>query len=74
MTKVTEAIFSGGVLRPVEPLLLREQERVRLTVESIELASNGREAAIHRIVAGFDKLKLRIDGKLPTRDELHERG
>jgi predicted DNA-binding antitoxin AbrB/MazE fold protein len=35
MTRVTEAIFANGVLTPTEPLPLREQERVRITVESI---------------------------------------
>ena len=70
---VTNVVRHSGAER-CEITLSGCGERVRLTVESIELASNGREAAIHRIVAGFDKLKLRIDGKLPTRDELHERG
>lgn len=33
MTKTTEAIFDGEVLRPVEPLDLQPNTRVRLTIE-----------------------------------------
>lgn len=32
MTKSLEAIYQGGVLRPVEPLDLKENQRVRVTV------------------------------------------
>jgi len=33
MTKVTEAVYSSGVLKPTEDLGLREDQSVRLIVE-----------------------------------------
>jgi predicted DNA-binding antitoxin AbrB/MazE fold protein len=35
MAQITEAIFAGGVLRPVDTLSLRESQRVRLIVDPI---------------------------------------
>jgi predicted DNA-binding antitoxin AbrB/MazE fold protein len=72
MTRVTEAIFENGILRPTEPLPLREHQRVRITIDSEEPAPS-REEAKRLMIEGFDKMKLRSNGKLPTRDELHER-
>jgi predicted DNA-binding antitoxin AbrB/MazE fold protein len=77
MTKTTDAIFSNGLLRPLEPLPLREQERVRITVESVEpegTAVKGAAEARRSMIAGFDKMRLRTNGKPPSREELHERG
>ncbi len=74
MTRTTEAVYSNGVLKPAEPLPLREQERVRITVETVEQTGAGRSAAIARLVEGFSKLRLRTNGRLPPREELHERG
>jgi predicted DNA-binding antitoxin AbrB/MazE fold protein len=34
MPLIIEAIYENGVLRPVQPLPLREHEKVRLTVHS----------------------------------------
>ena len=33
MTLTTEAIYENGVLRPAQPLPLKEHEKVRITVE-----------------------------------------
>jgi predicted DNA-binding antitoxin AbrB/MazE fold protein len=33
MTITIDAIYENGVLRPVEPLALKEQEQVRVTIE-----------------------------------------
>ena len=39
MSLTVEAIYENGVLKPVEPLLLREQEHVRLVIHpSVSLA------------------------------------
>jgi predicted DNA-binding antitoxin AbrB/MazE fold protein len=35
MTYTVEAIYENGVLKPVQPLPLREHERVRVSVETI---------------------------------------
>jgi predicted DNA-binding antitoxin AbrB/MazE fold protein len=34
MAITVEAVYENGVFKPVEPLSLKEQERVRLTVET----------------------------------------
>jgi predicted DNA-binding antitoxin AbrB/MazE fold protein len=36
VTLTVEAIYENGVLRPVQPLPLREQEKVRLLVDTTE--------------------------------------
>jgi predicted DNA-binding antitoxin AbrB/MazE fold protein len=36
MTQKVEAIYSGGVLKPTHELRLRDERRVRLTVETID--------------------------------------
>ena len=36
MVRHLEAVYEGGVLRPLEPLALGEHQRVRLTVEEPE--------------------------------------
>lgn len=71
MVRTTEAIFEDGVLKPVEALGLRERQRVRITVEEVGVVD--RDAAIRRMIEGFEKLRLRTNGRAPSRDELHER-
>lgn len=73
VTRTTDAIFSNGVLRPLEPLPLREYERVRITVESVEQNGAARSTGRQRLIRGFDQLRLRTDGNPPSREELHER-
>jgi predicted DNA-binding antitoxin AbrB/MazE fold protein len=73
MTRTTEAIFTNGVLKPVESLPLREQERVRITIESVPATNGAHDAAVRRLAAGFDKMRLRTGGTPPPREDLHER-
>ncbi len=74
MTKVIEAIYSNGLLHPVETLELPDQQRVRLTIEPIEAGLDmDREAALKQLIEGLKGSKLRLNGPLPTRDELHDR-
>ena len=77
MIRITEAIFADGVLKPVEPLNLREQQRVRITVEEVarppQPSDADRAAAKQRFLAGVRKSRFRSSGPYPTRDELHER-
>lgn len=74
MTKVIEAIYSNGVLTPVEALGLPEQQRVRLTVETIDAGEDvDRAGALNQLIEGLKRSKLRLHGSLPTRDELHDR-
>lgn len=74
MTQIIEAIFSDGVLRPVSPLQLRDQERVRVIIAPINGHSvSNREAALKRLRAGIERMNFRSDGAYPQRDELHDR-
>ncbi|MCK4660392.1 MAG: antitoxin family protein [Phycisphaerae bacterium] len=74
MANVIEAIYSNGVLRPVDVLELPEQQRVRLTIEPIDAGPDvDREAALQRLMERLEKSTFSYGGPLPTRDELHER-
>ena len=41
MVRQLEAVFEGGVLRPIEPLALPEHQRVRLTLDDQAMPQNG---------------------------------
>jgi predicted DNA-binding antitoxin AbrB/MazE fold protein len=74
MVKVTEAIFSQGVLKPVDELQLREKQRVRLIIEPVDVgADSDRTAALDRLRAGIASMNLSSTGALPTQDELQDR-
>ena len=74
MTTIVEAIYSHGVLEPLEALKLAERQRVRLTIEPIDGKTEAeREAARHALIARLKKSTLSYVGPMPTRDELHER-
>jgi len=36
MTRKIDAIYENGVLRPLEPLDLEEQQRVRITIDNVD--------------------------------------
>jgi hypothetical protein len=74
MVHVTEAVFSQGVLRPVDELGLREQQRVRLIIEPVDAGQDvDRTAALMRLRAGIASMSFSSSGPLPARDELHDR-
>lgn len=74
MTQITEAIFSGGVLRPTDALELRDQERVRVIVQSLGPPAEAERArAMEELRAGIAGMGFKSNGAYPTRDELHER-
>lgn len=74
MKQVIEAIFSKGVLRPVHPLPLHENERVQITLESVDWPTPEQRAqALRRFDEGVDRMNFRSRGPYPSRDELHER-
>ena len=72
MTRVTEAVFAQGVLKPTEDLGLQEQQRVRLIVEPLDQSGEDRQAAIVRLKAGIEGMQFFSQGRRPTRDELHD--
>jgi predicted DNA-binding antitoxin AbrB/MazE fold protein len=74
MVQVTEAIFSRGVLKPVERLRLRDGQRVRLIIEVLDEGQNeDRAAALNALRAGISSMAFSSAGQLPARDELHDR-
>lgn len=72
MTQITEAIYTHGVLKPTAELDLREQQRVRVIVESLEERED-RASALARLKAGIASMQFFSNGRLPTREELHDR-
>jgi len=73
MTVKTEAVYVGGLFRPTADLDLREGQRVRLIVETIDAAGQDREAAIARLKAGIASMRFLLKAPLPSRDEKNER-
>lgn len=73
MTEKVEAVYVGGILKPTRVLRLREQQRVRLTVEPIDEPDRDREAAVARLKAGIASMRFFSKGRLPSRGELHDR-
>jgi predicted DNA-binding antitoxin AbrB/MazE fold protein len=65
MTKVTEAVYSCGVLKPAEDLGLREDQRVRLIVETVDDQPADRAAALATLKAGIAKMQFFSQGPVP---------
>ena len=72
-SQVTDAIYSGGVLKPLGDVSLNEAERVRLTIDRTEQSSADRQLALERLRAGIEDMRFFLSGPLPSRDELHDR-
>jgi predicted DNA-binding antitoxin AbrB/MazE fold protein len=73
MTQITEAIYTRGVLKPTRELDLREDQRVRVIVESLDEPREDRTAALARLKAGIASMQFFSGGRLPSRAELHDR-
>ena len=73
MTQKVEAVYTGGVLKPTRELSLKDNQRVRLTVETRDEPSGDRQAAIARLKAGIAGMRFFSEGPLPSREELHDR-
>ncbi len=80
MAQIIEAIYAHGVLTPRDELALRESQRVRLTVEPIDVEPSehdsehaDRTAALTRLREGIERMKFFSSEPLPSRDELHGR-
>jgi predicted DNA-binding antitoxin AbrB/MazE fold protein len=72
-SQVTDAIYTGGVLKPLGDVSLHEAERVRLIIERTEQVETDRQLALERLRAGIEQMQFFLSGPLPTRDELHDR-
>ena len=73
MTRTIDAIFVDGVFRPAQPVPLRENERVRITVETMDDNGVPRATAVERLRAGFGKLRLDLDARAMDREAWHAR-
>ena len=71
MTQKVEAVYRGGVFIPTRQLGLRDEQRVRLTVEAIDEPERDRAAAIARLKAGIASMSFFSQGPPPKRDDLH---
>jgi predicted DNA-binding antitoxin AbrB/MazE fold protein len=72
-SQMTDAIYTGGVLKPLSSVSLHESERVRLIIERTEQAESDRPLALERLRAGIEHMRFFLSGPLPSRDELHDR-
>jgi len=73
MTLPTEAIYTDGVLNAYSRVALRDNQRVRPTVKTIDETNVDREAAISRLKAGIASMRFFSEEPLPSREELHDR-
>jgi len=73
MTRKVEAIYTGGILKPTRELHLKDEQRVRLTVETIDESHSDREAAIARLKSGIAHMCFFSEGPPPSRGKLHDR-
>jgi len=73
MTWKVEAIYTGGILKPTRELHLKDEQRVRLTVETIDESHSDREAAIARLKSGIAHMRFFSDRPPPSRGKLHDR-
>ena len=71
-SQVTDAIYSGGVLKPLGEVFLNESERVRLIIERTA-PPNSRQLALERLRMGISQMHFYLSGPIPGRDELHDR-
>ncbi|MGA3099155.1 MAG: antitoxin family protein [Bryobacteraceae bacterium] len=75
MAQFTEAVYTNGVFKPNKELVLREAQRVRLIVEALDDDADlgDRPAALRRLLTGIEGMGFFSRGRLPSRDELHDR-
>jgi hypothetical protein len=52
---------------------LRDHQRVRLIVETIDEPASDREAAVARLKAGIASMRFFSEGPLPRREEIDDR-
>ncbi len=75
--QIMEAVYENGVLKPVDKVELMEHQRVCLIVQPLNglglTQAAARAAALVRVRETVEKMNFRLQGPLPSRDELHER-
>jgi predicted DNA-binding antitoxin AbrB/MazE fold protein len=75
MTEIVTAVYENGILRPLQPLNLRDQQRVRIQVLPEEIGTgNGSEDPIETLIQKLvaeGRLRPRPSGPIPP-DPLSE--
>ena len=83
MTRVIEAIYTHGVLEPLEPLNLKDRQRVEIIIRPVNgpdalpepaLTEQERKQALKELFDAIERDNLQLNIRMPTRDEMHERG
>ena len=70
MVQQVEAIYENGVLRPLQPLQLKESERVHLSV-SVEPLDPADDLIDHRMVE-YARARVAAMDRVPTIQEVRE--
>jgi predicted DNA-binding antitoxin AbrB/MazE fold protein len=70
ITRQVDAVFENGILRPLDPLPLKEMERVRLTITND--TADPRKALVDREFLVNRSRELAGLDPVPTLDEVHE--
>lgn len=74
MTHITDAVYSDGVFKPQQPIDLKDKERVRLIVLTLDAPSEAdRAQALKEFRDGVAGMNFRSNGDYPRREEWHER-
>jgi len=72
---VTEAIYSDGVLKPVTPLALPNDQRVQVIVRAVPgLSAPNRAELMRQLFEDMDQMEFFLEVPLPPRETLHDRG
>ncbi len=72
--QVIEAIYRKGILKPLGRLELKEDEKVRIVVETLDWQSPpNREALLVKLREGIDRMNFHSSGPYPSREQLHGR-
>ena len=67
MTQIIDAIYENGILKPLEPLNMKENTRVRVIIEPETSVSH---CSYHSIMAEIRKRQLNRGYKSPTREDV----
>jgi predicted DNA-binding antitoxin AbrB/MazE fold protein len=68
MTFQIDAIYDGGVLKPLQPLALPDRSRVTLTVAEIASSSAASSSELAEQQAALDELRRAVDAIPQTRN------
>ena len=71
MVQQVEAIYENGVLRPLQPLDLKESERVRLSVAPENPDPN--EDIVDHTLLAYARVRVAAMQYIPTHDEVRAR-